>query len=330
MAVTADVAGLTGVWTDVYILRRFVDMLKQELLFARFSEPAMIPKNTGGYVARWNIPQSFAGSTTIITEAAAGTVGERTTTAINTVESTMNTYGEWMRLGEIASMSWTPGTGEVFAEQFAFAGADAIDNLIYTQAKTSTNDLTSGDFFAATGTTPAANLIAVVTDFTAIAGFFHSTNARGFRELGGDYLWIMHPNQEIDLATELTTDSTQAWRDTFKQSTPGLEGAAGLISHKIVGRYANVTAMRTTNIDTVVEGVTTYHSIALARWGLGWAGLGEQGPNAPEIKRKRPGPSDTSQPLDLYETIGWKVKLAAAMLDANRCLIVYSASTALN
>lgn len=328
MAVTADVGGLTGVWTDVYILRRFVDMLKAELLFAKFSEPAMIPKNTGGYVARWNIPQSFSGSTTVLTEASAGTVGERTSTGINSVESTINTYGEFMKLGEIASDSWTPGTGEVFAEQFSYAGADAIDNLIYTQAKLATNDLTSGDTTAGTGTTPTAATVARITDFSAIAGFFYGQNAKGFKGLGGDFVWLMHPNQEVDLVTELTTDSTSAWRQTFRNTDKVVNTL--IDNHRMVGSFGSVTAFRTTQIDSAVEGVTTYVSIALARWGLGWAGLGEQGPTAPVMKRKRPGPNDTSQPLDLYETIGWKVKLAAKLLDNSRILIVYSGSSALN
>lgn len=328
MAITAAGGGYSGVWTNVYILRKFVDMLKQELLFAKFSEPAMIPKNTGGYVARWNIPKAFAGSTTVRTEASAGTVGERTSTEIAKVESTINTYGEWMKLGEIASMSWIPGTMDVFAEQFGFAGSDAIDNLIYAQAKLATNDLTSGDLLAATGTTPTAAKIAVITDFTAIAGFFYGTNARGFRGMGGDFVWIMHPNQEIDLLTELTTESTSAWRQTFKHTDKVVNTL--IDNHRVVGSYGGVTAIRTTNIDSVVEGVTTYMSIALARWGMGWAGLGERGPTAPEIKRKRPGPSDTSQPLDLYETIGWKVKMASKLLDNDRVLLVYSGSSALN
>jgi len=330
MSITAGGGGYSGVWTDVYILRKFVEMLKAELLFADYSEPATIPKNTGGYVARWNIPITFNGSTTIITEASAGSVGERTSTAINNVESTINTYGEWMRLGEIGQMSWTPGTGEVFAEQFSFAGAQAIDSLLYTQARNTTTFLHSGDFDTA-GVTLGAGDITVITDFTAIANFFYGQNARGFSSLGGDYAWLIHPQQELNLATELTTSNANAWRDAFKQSNVGLAGATGLIgNHRVVGRYGTVTALRTTIIDTVVENVTSYRSVALAKWGLGWAGLGEQGPNAPSIIRKSPGPNDTSQPMDLYDTIAWKVKLAAALLDSSRCMIVYSASPSLN
>lgn len=323
MSVTADVAGLTGVWTDVYILRRFVEMLKDELLFARFSEPAEIPTNTGGYVARWNIPQKFNGSTTVITEASAGTVGELTTTAINTVESTVNTYGEFMKLGEIASRSWTPGTGGVFSEQFAFAGSHAIDSLLYTAAKTSTNFLHSGDT-ASGGATLATGDFATVTDFKAISGFFYGQNARGFRELDNCFVWIMHPTQETDLVTEYST-TAMSWHEVNQATETGFAQLQKI--NRMVGKFGSTCALRSTVVGTVAEDVTAYHSIALARWGLGWAGLGERGPAAPQIIRKRPGPNDTSQPLDLYETIAWKVKLAEAMLDASRVLNVYSSTT---
>lgn len=323
MSVTAGGSQVSGVWTNVYILRKFVEMLKDELLFSRFSEPAMIPKNTGGYVARWNIPVAYKGSTTVITEASAGTVGELTSTTINNVESTINTYGEFMKLGEIAQLSWTPGTADVFAEQFSFAGASAIDSLLYTQAKTTSNFLHSGDVSTA-GVTLGTGDVAQVSDFHAIAGFFYGQNARGFRDVGNDFVWLMHPNQEIDLTTELTT-SSNAFREVFSRNEIGFRQLQD--NHRLVGRMGSVTALRTTMIGTVDEDVTAYVSIALAKWGLGWAGLGEQGPTSPEIKRKRPGPQDTSQPLDLYETIAWKVKMAGAMLDASRVLVVYSWAT---
>ena len=323
MAITAGGTGYAGAWTDVYILRRFVEMLKDELLFSRFSEPATVPKHTGGYVARWNIPQKFSGSTTVRTEASAGTVGERTSTNITSVESTMNTYYDWMKIGEIASKSWTPGTGEVYAEQFAFAGAHAIDTILYTAAKTSTNTLKSTEKAAGTGTL-AAGEKATVTDFKAISGFFYGQNARGFREMENCFVWIMHPAQETDLVTEYST-TAMSWHEVNQATETGFAQMQKI--NRMVGKFGSVVALRSTMIGTSVEDVTAYHSIALARYGIGWAGLGESGPTKPEIIHKRPGSQDTSQPANMYETIAWKVLGAERMLDAARVLVVYSSTT---
>lgn len=325
MAITSGGSGATetigGLYVDVYILRKFVEMTKDNLCFAKYSEPAQIPRNSGAYVARWNVPVAETGSTTVITEASAGTVGELTATSINNVEGTINIYGEFMKIGEIAEEAEPTAAMDAYAEQFAFRGASAIDSLLYTQAKTSTNFLHSGDKVTG-GATLAATNYATISDFPAIAGHFHGQNAKGFRDLNGDYVWIMHPNQAVDLESEATTNFLN-WANVHQGTAEGYDQL--IRNHQMVGRYAGVCAIRSTVIGTITEDVTAHQSIALARFGLGWAGLAETGPKAPEIIRKRPGPNDTSQPLNLYQTLAWKVRMAAKLVDAARVLVVYSA-----
>jgi len=318
MAVTAGLAAVTGLWTT-YILRKFVPMLKNELVFADYAEPAQIPRNSGGYVARWNIPQKFNGSTTVITEASAGTVGERTNTTITAVEATISTYGEFMKVGEIAEMSQITGALDVYGEQFMYAGEQAIDSLIKAVALTTTNVYKTGGGVG-TGTLTASTT-ATVRDFPKIAAFFRAGGAKGHESLKNDFVWIIHPDQETNILTENTSNSL-SWSQVNQNVPAGYEQLIN--NHRFVGRYAGVTAIRTAEIGTSTADVTAYASVALARWGVGWLGLGETGPTAPSIKIKRPGPSDTSQPLDLYMTIGWKFKAVARLLDVARVLKVYS------
>jgi N4-gp56 family major capsid protein len=322
MAITAGATPVAGVWIEAYVLRKFVDMLKDELVFSTYSEPATIRGNQGAYVARWLIPTSHKGSTTVVTEASAGTVGEITGVTISNAEQTVATYGEWFKLGQIAKESQIPGVLATYIEQMTYAGSAAIDTLLYAQAKTSTKHLHSGDK-PVDGATLGATDYATTQDFWAIANYFHTTNAKGFSQLMGDYVWIMHPNQEVDLVTEVTTGSKVTWSETVKHVPGGFDQL--IKTHRFVGRLGGVTAVRTNQIVTITEDVTAHHSIALAKWGLGTAGLGESGPSVPEIKHKTPGPNDTSQPLDLYDTLAWKVLLAEKLLDVNRCLVVYSA-----
>lgn len=325
MSILVGGTGFSGVWYNVYIIRKFVEMLKDELLYARFSEPAEIPENAGGYVARWNIPQRFLGTVTARTEASSGTTGELTSVAINKVESTINTYYDWMKIGEISEKSMIDGTMDVFYEQFTFAGTAAIDLLLYAEAKKTTTSLTSGATATATGAGTAATStsIATIRDFPLIANYFFGGNARGFKELRGDFVWIMHPSQELKLATEFTTTAL-AWTDVHQYTETGY----GQLFDKLhmIGRFAGVTALRTTLIGTATLGNFVFQSHALAKYGLGWAGLGESGPRAPEIIYKKPGPNDTSQPANMYSTLAWKVKLAAALTDAARVITVYSYS----
>lgn len=320
MAITAGLGGVSGLWST-YILRKFVPMIQANYVFAEYAEPAMLPKNQG-YVARWNVPVTFSSSTAggTLTEASA-TDGEVTNTTINSVEATIGEAGRWMKVSDLAEETEIVGALDVYAEQFADDGSSEIDNRIRDQALSSTNFLHAGDT-ASGGVTLTSSDTATAQDFVSIAGFFHGQNAKGWDKLRGDYVWIIHPDQEVDMATHVATDAL-SWSDVNKHVPEGYEQLVNV--HRFVGRLGGVTAVRTTNINTITENVEAYHSVALARWGVGWLGLGMKGPKKPDIKIKRPGPQDTSQPLDMYMTIGWKFKAVGALLDSSRSLVVYTA-----
>lgn len=335
MSIIAGTAGYSGLWTNVYIIRTFVEMLKDELTFAKLSEPANIPKNAGGYIARWNIPQRFIGTVTARTEASAGTVGDLTGTTINTAEATISEYYDSMKIGKVSSDSFVDGTLDVFYEQFAFAGASAIDTLLRNAARTgSTSSLSSRGPNGATGVVATGlgtlfsaatdNQNLTVRDFPVIAGYFFGGNCRGFKELRGDFGLIIHPKQETLLVTEFSS-SAIGWTDVNQYTETGY----GQLFDKmrIVGRFAGLTAMRSTMIQTSTVGSTfAWSAVALAKYGLGWAGLGESGPMAAELIHKTPNEHDTSQPANTYDTLAWKVRAAFKMLDAARVLNVYSYS----
>lgn len=318
MSVTAGLAGVAGLWST-YIFKKMLPMLESNKVFADYAEPAMLPKNAGGYIARWLLPQTFTGDTTGLTEASA-TDNEIANTTITSVEATIGQYGDWMKVSDLAEETQISTALDAYSEQFAEAGMGAINTLIRNAALTSTSFLHSGDLTSA-GVTLTSSDTVTAKDFVAIAGFFHGTNAKGWANLKGDYAWMIHPNQEVQMSTHVST-SALSWSEVNKQVP---EGYAQLINvHNFVGRFGGVTALRTTLIGTVTEDVAAYRSIALARYGVGWLGLGESGPKKPQIKIKRPGPNDTSQPLDMYMTIGWKIAAVARLLDSNRALVVYS------
>jgi hypothetical protein len=202
------------------------------------------------------------------------------------------------------------------------AGARAIDRLIINAADDTTNFLHSQDTATAGVTLDAANTM-IAQDLPVIAGFFRSNNARGWSKLSGDYMLAIHPDQETYLITDVTTGRF-SWSDVNKHVPKGFEQLMN--NHQFVGRISGVSVLRTTLIGTVNEDVTAHVNIALARYGVGWLGLGTTGPKKPSIKLKHPGPTSTNDPLDTNHTLGWKVRAVARLLDANRALILYSAT----
>lgn len=312
--VTPGVSAVSGVWTT-YINRGFVDGLKANLVFADYAEPASIPKGAGAYIARWNLPGMYNGTTTALTDGTSGS--SRALYTISNVEATIADYGEWFGVGSLAKDSAVSGTLDVYREQCEYAGATSIDLLIRNAAITSTNFLHAGDLTTG-GATLAAGDDLTAQDLPVIASFFRAQNAKGWKKLSGDYMLAINPDMELDLVTDVTT-TRLSWSEVNKHVPAGF--AQLIDNQRFVGRINGVTALRTTMIGTITEDVAAYQAVALARYGVGWLGL-DGAAKKPMIKIKTEG--GTFDPLDTLNTVGYKVRGVSALLDSNRALVVYS------
>jgi len=313
--------GATNVslWTT-YILKKFVPGLKAKLFFTDYARPAMIPKGAGN-IARWLVPTMRVGSTTALTDGSSGSAASAVT--ITGVEGTIADYGEWFNLTDLAQETEVSTALDAYRDIMEYAGAGSLNTLIYNAGITATNFLHAGDT-TISGVTLADGDVLTAQDFPVVAGFFNARNATGFDSLGGDFMLAIHPDTETHLITDVTT-ARLSWSEVNKHVPAGFDQLVK--NHRFVGRLAGVTALRTTLVksDTELDIADAHFNLALADYGVGWLGLGENGPRRPEIKYKRPGPQSTNDPLDTNNTMGWKVRAVAANLDAgNRSLVVYS------
>lgn len=306
-----------SVWSE-YILRKIVPGLKANLFFADYAEPGLIPKGQGHYVARWLLPTMETGSTTALADGTSGSAASAIT--LTRVAGTISTYGEWVQIGDLALESQISQALDAYREILQYRGAAAIDTLLYDAAKSTTAFLHAGDT-TISGTTLETGDILKAKDFPAVANYFRARNAQGFDKLKGDYLLAIHPDAEYDLVTDVTT-AALSWSEVNKHVPAGFEQLVN--NHRFVGRLNGVTALRTTIIGTVTEDILAHINVALARYGVGWLGLGTNPANTPEIKMKSPGPQSTNDPLDTNHTLGWKTRNAQKLLDVNRALVVYS------
>ena len=312
----ADVAGL---WTD-YINRDFVPGLKANLLFADYAMPSMIPKGQG-FICIWNVPTMREGSVTPLTVASSGAATNMVT--ITKVTVGLTSYGEWFEIDDLAEQTEITEALDQYRDIVAYAGSTAIDKLIRNAADDTVNRFYPGDTSTNFGTTLDATDNLKALDLPIIAAYFNANNAVGWDKLGGDFMLAIHPNVEKLFATHVTTGAL-SWANVMQHTESGYKQLVE--THKFVAKMQGITILRTTMIATVTQtGVAAYVNLALAKWGVGWLGLGQNGPKKPEIKIKRPGPQTTSDPLDMKMTMGWKVQAAAKLLDSSRALVVYSA-----
>ena len=312
--------GATNVslWTT-YILKKFVPGLKARLFFTDYAKPGMLPRAAGN-VARWLVPTMRVGSTTALVDGTSGSAASAVT--ITGVEATIADYGEWFNVSDLAEATEVSTALDAYREIMEYAGAGSINTLLYNAGVTATNFLHAGDTTIGQVTLTSTDYL-TAQDFPVVAGFFNARNAQGFQALGGDFMFAIHPDAETHLVTDVTT-TRLSWSEVNKHVPAGYDKLVA--NHRYVGRLAGVTALRTTIVKTDTEDVSAHFNLALADYGVGWLGLGEKGPRRPEIKYKRPGPQSTNDPLDTNNTLGWKVRMTTANLDAgNRSLVVYSA-----
>jgi hypothetical protein len=255
---------------------------------------------------------------------------------ITSVEATIGDYGEWFPISDLATDSQITEAADIYADIIAYAGATCIEDLLYLTAiggnLGATNALGFQNYFTSHDTAVGGgNYLLnqgetlILQDLVYSAGFLRSRDAKGFASLGGDYMVMIHPNQETSMITDVTT-LRLSWANQ-NQYTPA--GFSQLVDNqKLVGRWNGTTILRTTTVTSTAYTGFGYKSLMLSDWGLGWLGLGETGPKAPRIIRKSPGPTTTNDPLDMQHTLGWKVRMVARVLDrANRGVIIYSSQS---
>lgn len=93
-----------------------------------------------------------------------------------------------------------------------------------------------------------------------------------------------------------------------------------------LGRLHGFEIMETNNGVTEASTVTVYHAYAFGANAYGILDL--EGQPGTRIIVKKPGPQDTSNPLDMYSSIGWKAYFVAKVLNANWILAIKTGATA--
>jgi len=326
MAVTFGTNGgnAAGLWST-YILRKFIPALRDNLVLAQYAEKASLPKGEGALIARWNTMANLTVDTTVLEEGSA-TDNEVTEVAITAIEATVAAYGEWMKISDLAEESVTRSALDAYADTFAFAGAKVLDKLVYNAAVGTTSYLKSGD--TSQDATAMTSIETLTAQDAVVAGeLLRANNARGFENLGNKYYLGIAAEQELHLVTDVTTGRL-SWSNIFQHTSPGLDKIVNKTNGDVVGAIGRVVVGICDAVDTVVvESTTTvtgYRGIALGRHGVGWLGFGTK-QTSPKIIMKRPGPSDTSNPLNQYMTMGYKFKGVSKLLSAARVFTVYSA-----
>lgn len=296
-------AGLTNTM-QIFYDRVFLERAKNELRHDFGAQKKNIPMNSGKtvYFTRFT---PLAVITAALSEAANPTAVDMTA---STISATLADYGTYVTVGSLYSMT---SIEEGLSEHISVIGQNAgesIDQLIRTE-------LFSG---ATSQIVSSAGTLSTVHTSDVLSGLeirkavrtLKTNKAQKFE--GGMFRGIIGPYTAMDLM------GNSEWLDAHRYTT------SDAIENGVVGKLHGVEFVESNNQHSVASAgfsaavndvATVYSNFIFGKNAYGVINLGSI--TAPKVYVKNPGSGDTSNPIDQYSTIGWKMPFVAKVLNAN-------------
>lgn len=305
--------------SQVYYDKVFLERAKAELRHDFGAQTKNVPLNSGT-VVRFTRFTPLALVTSALSEATNPT--ETAMTATN-VSATLAEYGAVTNVGSLFSMTQIDvGLAEHVSVHGQNAG-ESIDRLIR-------NELASG------ATTQIASGATLASDIMTTDVFSGVEIRKAVRTLkknkaqkfeNGYYRGIIGP----DTAYDLFGDSE--WLDAHRYTTSdaiergvvgklhGVEFVESNQQHKNVSAGLSGTPVTATSAGVV----TVYSNFIFGKNAYGVINLGSI--TTPMVIVKNPGPNDTSNPLNMFSTVGWKMPFAVKTLNSDWIINVKTGAT---
>jgi hypothetical protein len=306
-----------------WINKRFVEDLMWEVQYQKFTTKAIIPEG-GGNIGRFVtfshpiLTTGYALGSASLTEGNTGSEHEITSITTAATNCTIGEFGEWYRLGKLASVAEASGTAQKIQKRMNDGAALAVDSYLRSFALTSTNYVYAT--LAAPGATTTAP--ATIGDLGASGivfchGRIKSLYGRPFSGVpghpDGHMAAIISPTAEVDMVTEVSTTKT-TWA-TAVTNVPGRMGQEKWVNGylgSVYGTACYVTQnFTTTSLTSVVE-----LSYVLSDGGLGAMSFGDMNPQIIF--------NDVNSPYKNVRSIAWYTLMGGGLIDGNRVIKLYS------
>lgn len=294
---------------NIYYDRVFLDRAKLMLSHDFGAQRKTIPANMGKQVI-WNRFTPLAVATTALTEGSSNpSAVDMTTTQVS---ATMATYGNFTAVSDLFNLTSLDVNLKEHVEVHAQNCGETLDTLIR-------NELSTG----ATAQYVAAKLLSNIAATDVMTGAEIRKAVRTLkvnkaqRFDNGYYRGIISSFQAYDLY------ANTEWLNSISIYTDPTQLKAG-----IIGKLHGVEFVETNNYAVSAAGASganVYQTFVFGKNAYGTVSLDNQPGN--RIYVKTPGPQDTSNPLDIYSTVGWKAFFAVKTLNATWVIQIVTGAT---
>lgn len=308
MAITTGV--LTQEMSTLYD-KQFLERVKANTVFDFVFATKSHPRNMGK-VHRFTREAPHSNVTTPLTE---NTNPADVTTAAVNIDATLNEYGNWEKVSSLFELTSIDTGLQEKVDKMGQNGGETLDAL-----RRGILEATTTIQYAGTGNTANADVAAgdnlTGAEIRKAVRTLRSNKAPTFE--GGYYRGILQPFTEMDLT------GNSEWLDAYRYTN-----TAGTIQKGQVVRFHGVDFV-TSNASTIYAGAGTAGVDVYATYIVGAEAAKEiaiDGMGDAMIKVKKSSPSDTSNPLDMFSTIGWKANWAGALTNPDWVVSIRSAAT---
>lgn len=299
---------------QVYYDKVFLDRAKIELRHDFGAQVKNVPLNSGA-VVRWSRFTPLALQTSALSEA---TNPSETAMTSTQVSATLAEYGAVTNVSSLFSMTQIDVGLKEHIEVHGQNAGESIDQLIRNELHTgSTVQIVTGTY----GNPAAPNVSDIhLTDiFTGLeirraVRTLKINKAQRFES--GLYRGITGPASSYDLF------GNSEWLDAHRYTT------SDAIERGVIGKLHGVEFVETNNQYVQLSGgfsgtpvtaasagvANVYSTFIFGKNAYGVINLGSI--TAPVVIVKNPGPNDTSNPLNMFSTVGWKMPFAVKTLNS--------------
>lgn len=282
---------------SIYYDKRFLERAKLMLKHDIGAVVKPLPTNSGKTVY-FNRMTPLAVATTPLTEATNPSDVDMTSTIVS---ATVAEYGNWTKVGSLYETTSIDVGLREHVDVHAQNAGETIDTLIK-------NELDGG------GTTQVVNSLAVsaVTATDIIDGYEVRKSVLTLKKnkampFENGYFRAIVP---VSVAQDLRGDSE--WLDAYRYTN------TENIQNGLLGRLHGVEFFETNNETVAADdgsgNVDIYTTYVFGANAYGMVDIGSD--SEPKIIYKRPSDSDTSNPLNMFSTVGWKASFVAKVLNS--------------
>ena len=301
LTTSSTLSGLMQIFYD----KVFLDRAEMELRYDYGAQKKTMPKNSGKTVY-FNRFSPLAVATTALSENTNPTGVDMSSTVVS---ATIAEYGNYTRVSSLFEMTSLDEGLKEHVEVMSQNAGETLDTLIAAELSgSSTAQIVSGKALtavAATDTLTGAEIRKAVRTLK-------KNKAKTFED--GLFRAIIPVSAAYDLRgnSEWLNANTYVNVDLYKNGQ--------------VGVLHGVRFVETNNEIYEASTVNVYHTYVFGKNAYGMLNLAGQ----PEkrIIVKNPGSSDTSNPLDMYSTIGWKSYFVAKVLNSDWVIAIKTGVTA--